>query len=405
MGRAIPTDMLTSFDILRQVYRTIRSYINGVKYPVYHKAISSYEYPSLRLSHNGSRKVLFLVCWFETGGAEFFAFDRMKFFFANGYKVFALSTEKKGTSRKADLFNYCEKVVSLKDDEISDEVTFVLDFVEENSIDTIYLHHSTLGYKILPTLKKKFPKLKVVDSLHIIEPIDGGFVHLSGKSTAYIDLHHVISPSLKSYMIEKFKVNSNKILYFPLSFMSCDVSFKNEFDNLKNKSLRIVFLGRLVQQKRPYYFIEIARRLTVEGKKIGIDFCFDIYGDGPLWHITNKTAEKYGLRNLIFHGEAFDKQMIFRNSYALVLTSENEGIPLVCYEAIRHNTLCFSTNSGQIKDFLLDDFLVSVYKPNDLVEKIMSSVKSPEFTQALLEKQKQVLKDFDLIYERNKDIV
>lgn len=404
LNKLLPVSCLAYIDVLRQFYRSFKSKINGVSYPRFHHEIDL-ENDKLIFPSNEKRgkRILFLMCWFETGGAEFFAFERIRHFSSRGDFVYAISTEKKGISKIHEIQDYCEISLSLIDENVLDQETFIIDFIEKNKIDAIYLHHSTLGYKLLISLKEKFKNLKVYDSLHIIEPCDGGFVHLSGIYSPYIDLHHVVSPSLKYYLEKKFNVCKEKIIFYPLSYMSQDL-IEPSVSSKENLEYKIVFIGRLVQQKRPYYFLNIAEAINKNKQLSGINFRFDIYGEGPLRQEMEDLIKKKQLDNVHLHGEVLDKGVIFAKAYALVISSENEGLPLTCYESTRSNVLCFSTETGQVKDFLDQYFLVSPFNPLMIANRIIDSIYHQNQTKRLFELQKQRITRFDKIYKSNGDI-
>lgn len=111
----------------------------------------------------------------------------------------------------------------------------------------------------------------------------------------------------------------------------------------KEKPVRFMFMGRLTEQKDPQLLFHALKGLRG-------DWNLDIVGDGHLKTKLMKIAEEDGfLERITWHGWRADDPWSYvlkniKNVSALVLSSRNEGFPMVLVEAISRGIFCISTN-------------------------------------------------------------
>lgn len=137
-----------------------------------------------------------------------------------------------------------------------------------------------------------------------------------------------------------------------------------EKNGTENKSLIILFAGRLDENKRPDRFVDLARILT--GKFSHFDLRFLIAGDGKLRAGLENKAREFGLPpdKLKFLGVCREMNEIYRQSDILISTSEREGTPNVVLEAMSHGLAVVATNVGGTSE-ILDDSRGILVAPND----------------------------------------
>lgn len=94
--------------------------------------------------------------------------------------------------------------------------------------------------------------------------------------------------------------------------------------------LRVVFLGRLADQKRPDLFIAAIERAVAGGG----DLYADVVGDGPLrGQVADRIASSPARDRFVLHGFLADPQPVLAAGHVLSLTSAAEGGPMVAMEA------------------------------------------------------------------------
>ncbi|MGH9947082.1 MAG: glycosyltransferase [Pyrinomonadaceae bacterium] len=157
-----------------------------------------------------------------------------------------------------------------------------------------------------------------------------------------------------------------------IDFVSNVVEIKNGSTGVgkavldKNK-ISVLFAGRLVQQKRPELFIEMASRLRES--QSGTNFEFIIAGSGPLRPELEKKARDHGIdeTELIFLGEQPNMNDVYDKADMLVLTSSHEGTPNVILEAMSHALPVVATKVGGVSEVVPEGCGVLV-DPNDFEE-------------------------------------
>jgi glycosyltransferase involved in cell wall biosynthesis len=108
----------------------------------------------------------------------------------------------------------------------------------------------------------------------------------------------------------------------------------------ENKPI-ILWMGRLVDVKRPKEFVDLARNFQEAN--------FVIAGDGPL----RRSLEAESPSNMTFVGWK-DRQDLLSIADMLVSTSKSEGMPLAIIEAQSAGVPVIAPNVGSISELLID---------------------------------------------------
>ena len=103
----------------------------------------------------------------------------------------------------------------------------------------------------------------------------------------------------------------------------------------------VTYIGRLAPVKRPDRFVRLAAQLAPRYP----DAVFAVVGDGALLRATRDEARTLGARCRFF-GWRPDVEAIYAASDAVVVTSDNEGMPVSLIEAARAGTAAVATRVG-----------------------------------------------------------
>ena len=168
-------------------------------------------------------------------------------------------------------------------------------------------------------------------------------------------------------------------------YLGSDIQLKgSEIDEIKNA--RFLFLGRMVDIKRPLWLIERISNLRNQvtlGKG-----CLTIVGDGPLLEDARKLISALDLKDFVtLTGQQSDVVPYLLESNYLVSCSENEGLPITFYEAKLAGLRIISTPSGGG---------VEIFDENDFVTSGFSEI---EFEAAL---ERAILDPLPSLIERRK---
>ena len=331
--------------------------------------------------------VLFLVHWYELGGAESFVLDTLRWSVELGMYSMIIATVPSQNQNMNSFKKFADELYFVDEKRLIDGHSF-RDFLfkkmVEQKVNVIHIHHSVLGYEALPQIKNKFPNIKVVDTLHIVEYGNGGFPHLSLTFHDHIDQTHVISQTLVEYLVQ-YGVPKRKIVLRYL--IGCARDLKSSEEDIRRKyqtileqgTIRISFVGRLAFQKKPYVFMKLVKKLNkkrfFKHKK---QFEFHIFGDGEYHRYIKKEEEKIG--NLKFWGKDMPPKEFFQISDIVILPSRNEGIALIAFECSMTGILFFATCVGAQPEFVPNLFLVpnTPFPYRALQKKIINFFKNPE---------------------------
>ncbi len=144
------------------------------------------------------------------------------------------------------------------------------------------------------------------------------------------------------------RVDSKKI-----QFVRNVVEVKNgRTENGSHKGLKILFAGRLDENKRPERFVRLASILTDRFPHLPLQF--EIAGDGEKRNELESTAEllNLGPDKLKFLGDCVQMNNIYSGADILVSTSDREGTPNVVLEAMAHGLPVVATAVGGTKEIL-----------------------------------------------------
>ncbi len=114
--------------------------------------------------------------------------------------------------------------------------------------------------------------------------------------------------------------------------------------------LKIAFVGRMVEQKNPFLFLEVLHFLS----KHEISFQAEMCGDGPMKNrILNKILE-CNLQNVSYLGKVSHAQSLNKiyNANLLLVTSKFEGMSLVILEAVQAGTWVITTKVDGIENIV-----------------------------------------------------
>lgn len=171
------------------------------------------------------------------------------------------------------------------------------------------------------------------------------------------------------------------------------------------RRLNILFAGRLVRQKRPDLFVEMAR--TVLEQFTDRTLNFEIAGDGPLRTLLERQVREIGIRDgvISFLGEESDMDSAYRRADILVLTSDHEGTPNVALEAMAHGLPIVATRAGGIEEILNEErgMLVELGDIRGLSAAVAALINQPELRITLGSNgRKYVADNHSLAYLQNR---
>ena len=181
----------------------------------------------------------------------------------------------------------------------------------------------------------------------------------------------VNSSDLKKEIDHEFNINSNCILNLLIKKIFKLRKNKKNLFKVNNRVMKILFIGRLVEQKDPFTFLKAIKYIPEK-----IKFKSIMLGSGYLKNDILKYIESNNLKHKLLQLDYSTKAIQYLNQCdLLVLSSKYEGLPNVLLEAQLLKKFIISTNcpTGP-REILLGGragLLVQVNQPKALTKKII----------------------------------
>lgn len=240
-------------------------------------------------------------------------------------------------------------------------------YLKDNDINLIYITHSLWLYANIARLKCDFPRIRIIDSLHVLEPycFRGGYPDISANRFVhpFIDKSIVISNHLLSYLRRYYAIDLTKFVVIKngvdvTRFKRDDVlrdAFREEINVPRHIPL-IGFIGRFTRQKRPDLFLKVAGKLVEQLDQV----YFYMIGGGKLVEQSQQIAKRLGIvANVRFIPSRDDIHAVLNSTDLLLVTSSYEGAPLTILEALASDVPVVSSDVGAIGEYIGREWLVS----------------------------------------------
>jgi glycosyltransferase involved in cell wall biosynthesis len=298
-------------------------------------------------------RVLLIYPWLVVGGTLTLFRPVVEQLKRRGFSFSAITTRDKlpnmGDTTQDLLTAGCDAVHHLTELAHTDEEIKALfwKILEDGKFNTLVLIGSTLAYDLLPEIKRRYPKMHIVDQLFA----DGKHVKSNQQHNRYIDVTVVPSPLLAE-QVKKGAVESNA----NLSIIPHGLRVPTERDQeearrlgasqlprAKNKFV-VSFFARLSPEKCPEAFVELVSRL----RDLPNVF-FLMVGDGPERQTVQASITKKGLLETI-HFMGFVEQIdpLVSLSDVVIVPSSNDGQPMVVLHTMAHAKPVIASAVGSI---------------------------------------------------------
>jgi glycosyltransferase involved in cell wall biosynthesis len=288
------------------------------------------------------RRIMFILPWMVTGGADRVNLDLIEGLIAKGHDVTICTTLLADNQWEYQYSQFTPDIFVLPNIlHKSDYARFLAYLIESRQIDSVVITGSTIGYQLLPYLRAVSPKVSFVDMCHVEEPdwLNGGHPRFAVGYQDLLDLNIVTTKHLAEWMVERGADDARiKVMYSGVRpFNETQLV---EVRNLIRTELNIpldlpviVFAGRICAQKRPALLAQILKTMRDEG----LTFQALILGDGDLRVEFESLLKRYDLTSNVtmFGSVPHPKWLdILAASDILLMPSQYEGISIALIEAM-----------------------------------------------------------------------
>lgn len=311
------------------------------------------EWKEVNFVNNDKISMLLVFPWMEMGGADQFNLDIVRRIDKDKFTITIITTLK-AENEWRNRFEECTPDIHHLPDflDTADYAEYVSYLIKSRNIHVIFLSNSYYGYYLMPWIKVKFPKIAVIDYVHMEEWYwrNGGYARLSGVSEWCIDKTYVCNNKTRRVLIDHFKRREDSVetLYVGVDkerFDSEKIAYgeiRERFGIPKDKKV-ILFPCRIHPQKRPFFMFEIAKKVIA----IRNDICFLVAGDGAQWRELKEEIEHSGFNDyFVCPGQIDEMEKVYRDSNLTLICSLKEGLSLTAYESCAMRTPVITSDVG-----------------------------------------------------------
>lgn len=336
------------------------------RHPLPYETIETNSFVSNPLAANpdpGCRRIMFLVPWMVTGGADRVNLDLIEGLTGKGHDVTVCATllanhnwEHQFARLTPDVFvlpNFLHQ---------SDYPRFLAYLIRSRQIDTVLITSSTIGYQLLPYLRALFPGVAFVDMCHVEEQhwLNGGHPRFGVGYQDALDLNIVTTRHLAEWMHDRGADPARiRVLYTGVRTHQAgdpqEVRRSVRADlNIPAAMPVIVFAGRICEQKRPGMLAEILR----VARDQGLGFRALVIGDGELRPQLETLLSQHNLSarvqllGTVPHQRWLD---MLAAADILLLPSQYEGISIALLEAMAAGVVPVVSKVGGQDEIVSED--------------------------------------------------
>lgn len=309
------------------------------------------------------RRVLFIIPWMVTGGADRVNLDLIEGLTSRNHQVTICATLRADHQWEDQFSRFTPDIFVLPNILCAaDYPKFLAYMIRSRHIDTVVVTGSTIGYQLLPYLRSVSPDVAFVDMCHVEEPhwLNGGHPRFGVGYQEVLDLNIVTTKHLAGWMEDRGADGSRlRVMY--TGVRPPTIVRAEGMRELVREELRIspgvptiIFAGRLCAQKRPAMLAEILKIVHHSGVK----FRALIVGDGELRGEVERLLRQYNLNTdvqligTVSHQRWLDLLSI---SDLLLMPSQYEGISVALLEAMAAGVVPVVASVGGQKELVSPD--------------------------------------------------
>ncbi|MEM5781718.1 MAG: glycosyltransferase family 4 protein [Candidatus Aenigmatarchaeota archaeon] len=247
----------------------------------------------------------------------------------------------------------------------------------KNDFDIIHCH-DWISVNAGIEIKKRTGK-PLVFTIHSTEydrtaniyPLDS-IIEIEKRGIQEADVIITVSKSMKKQLIERYGADERKIRVI---YNGINVSRYFGFNNKDRKNI-VLFLGRLTNQKGPWFFLHTAKKV-LERKK---DVIFVIAGHGDKLAELIKLSIDLGIGDhILFTGYLTEEEINYAYAMAkvYVMPSVAEPYGITALEAIASGTPVIVSKNAGVAEEIKHCFKVDFWDTHEMASKIIGILNYP----------------------------
>lgn len=327
-------------------------------------------------------RLLMIIPWMVMGGADQFNLDLASGLDRTKYEVSIITTIPGSNDWQHRFAEITDEIFHLPEFlEPTHYLEFVTYYIQTRQIDILFVSNSSVGYYMLPVLRKTFVNLRIIDYVHMEEWYwkCGGHARTSGMMGSLLNKTYVCNSATRKVMIDCFQRKQEEVqtLYIGVDeekFCSEKIASGFLYGTLEIAKERpiVLFPCRIHPQKRPFMVLDIAARI----QPVHAEAVFVVVGDGPqLEELKSEIRNRKLEQSVMCMGRCDDMAACYKDAFVTLICSVKEGLALTAYESCSMGVPVISSAVGGQGD-LIDDH---VGKLIEMRQKEDSSLDNREF--------------------------
>ena len=245
--------------------------------------------------------------------------------------------------------------------------------IRDEKPDIIHAHDFTAG--IMSALSTN--KIPIISHLHNNSPwikqVNIKSIVYGISCFKYKKIYTVSKSVMNEFIFGKLFIGKTKVIGNPIF---CDEIRKKARKAECRDSYDVVFLGRMSEQKNPYMFVDIIKKVYNSMSKTTVA----MIGNGDMYEEIGEYIDKIGLTDII-ERKGFIKNPygILENSKLLCMPSSWEGFGLSAIEALAFGKPVVSSNVGGLCDIITNKSGRLCESEDEFVNEIIKLLKDKEY--------------------------
>jgi glycosyltransferase involved in cell wall biosynthesis len=157
----------------------------------------------------------------------------------------------------------------------------------------------------------------------------------------------------------------------------------------------VAFVGRVVMQKGPDYFIEAAAKVAARHPTV----CFVVGGTGDMLPALFDRCIALGIAHRVYFTGGMsraDTERLYRIATVVVMPSVSEPFGLVALESLRAGTPVIISRTAGVAEAVANLVTVNFWDVNDIADKVLAVVSDAALRRELRERTHEELRDLRL---------
>lgn len=326
---------------------------------------------------------------YTAGGTE-----RATFLVANElnktHKVFVINTCERKPYFKLDGIN----MDYLQRGSMLNRIVFLTRYLKQNKIDVLITVESMTGVISIPAAKFAHCRHIVWEHANYYQNQGSKYIQKIRQLELKTSDAYVV---LTERDLNNFKNNFRVYHKCKLEYIYNIADEKKS--NVYDTNSKIIISAGHIRKIKNFVVVPDIAKIVFEKHP---DWCWKIYGgeNGEQYQELKQKIKNYGLENNVFLcGRCNNMDKAYREASMYVMTSLQEGLPMVLLEAKSNGLplISFDIETGPseiIKDGV-NGYLIKPYEIDDMAEKIITLIENPKLRKILSDSSNVGLQKFD----------